>query len=95
MLRRFLLKLRSYLPRRLPTGRAEFMAMAEDIVALSGLPMNTSTLNLAAAMVMTLPPTQAYVRLNIISNRMVKAAANQVASAILKETVDAKAQETA
>lgn len=92
-MRMLLLKLKSYLPRRLPTGKASFDAWIGDIVALSGLPNNASTQRVAAMFILQLPPALAYLSLRKVVNQLVKAASNQVAQAVLKDT-DAQPQAT-
>ena len=79
------LKLTSFIPRRLPIGLTSFNRWVEDVVILSGLPNNASTRRVAAMFILSLPPTWGYASLRRISNQLIKAAANQVASEVLKE----------
>lgn len=79
-----LLLIKSFLPRKLPTGLTAFNAWIADIVAISGLPDNTSTRQTAAMFILHLPPALGYLSIRKISNQLIKAAANQVATEVLR-----------
>lgn len=83
-LRKLFRLLSSYVPRRLPVGRSDFDAWVRDIVSTSGLPDNDSTRRVAAMFILRLPPALAYLSIRKVANQLIKAAANQVASEILK-----------
>ena len=86
-----LLVVKSFFPRKLPTGMGEFNAWVQDIVLLSGLPDNMSTRRVAAMFLLQLPPALAYLSIRKISNQLIKAAANQVAVEVTR-TPDVNAE---
>lgn len=78
--------LRSFLPRKLPTGMTQFNLWLADIIRLTGLPDNASTRRTAAGFIFMLPPGLGYLSIRKISNALIKAAANQVAQQVSKDT---------
>lgn len=82
---RLLLKLKSYIPRKLPQGMAEFDQWVADIVALSGLPDNGSTRRVAAMFILHTPTHVSRLKLNFVVSMLQKAAANQVAAQVVKD----------
>jgi hypothetical protein len=91
-MRLFLKRLRAKFPRQLPTGMTSFNAWVADIIAVSGLPDNSSTRQLAGQFILSMAPSIGSIPLQEIANRMVKAAANQVAAEAL-ETLKSEAKE--
>lgn len=78
--------LRSFIPRRLPTGMKSFNSWVDDMIAVSGLPNNETIRKAAATFLFRLPPTTGYIALRKMSNQLVKIANNQVAMEVLKGT---------
>lgn len=83
--------LKSFFPRRLPTGIGEFNEWVSDIILVSNLPDNDSTKHLAATFILHTPPTVAYLSIRSISTQLLKAAAYQVAMQVSKDTDPKKA----
>lgn len=83
--------LKSFLPRRLPTGLGEFNEWVSDVILVSNLPDNSSTRHLAATFILHTPPNVAYLSIRNISNQLLKAAAYQVAMQVTKDTDPKKA----
>jgi hypothetical protein len=75
--------IKSFFPRRLPTGMPSFDAWVADIITVSGLPDNNSTRRTAAEFIFKVRPEIGYMPLRVVSNMLIKAAANQVAQEIL------------
>lgn len=78
-------------PRRLPVGRMEFDAWVLDIVFYSGLPVNDNIKRAAAQLILMEPPTRGYMTIASIGDKLIKLAANQVASEVLRGPVQLEA----
>lgn len=78
-------RLRAFLPSRLPQGRADFNSWATDIIEMAGVPDNDSTRFAVAAMVMHGAGKSGWKSKWFFVNQLVKAAANEVAHAVLTE----------
>lgn len=85
MLKRLLRSLLSFLPRKLPIGRADFDSWVEEIVYLSGLPDNDTTRFAAAQIIFQIRPSIGYMPLRYAVNQLIKAAANRVAKDVIAE----------
>lgn len=83
---RLLLKLKSYLPRPLPVGVAQFDAWVSDIITLSGLSDNLSTRKASASLIIQLPSTTGWISLRTVTALLLKAASNQVALSVLRDS---------
>ncbi len=96
-MKKLLLRLTSFFPRKLPTGMTSFNAWVSDIIVLSGLPDNDTVRNAAAGFIFQLPPTMARFPVRKIANMLIKAAANQVAQQVLldaKEKAESERKES-
>ena len=89
-MKRVLLFLKSLLPTRLPVGKAEFDQWQRDILSLSGVPANESTLFAIAVMVLHLDPTVDRKPMHYFVKALNKGAANEVANSII---LDLKAKQ--
>lgn len=85
---------RSFFPRRLPTGMKSFDAWVKDAIEISGLPDNPKIRSIAANFIFAIPPGVAYMSIRRISNILVKVAANQVASEVLKLQKEASEEQS-
>lgn len=85
-LQQLLKVLSSFLPRRLPIGMKEFESWVYDIIRLSKLPDNASTRRVAALFILQVPPQVGYMSIRRVSNMLIKAASNQVASDVIKQS---------
>lgn len=77
--------LSKYIPRALPTGLIAFNTWVANIIKVSGLPDNASTRGLAARFIMALPSNRYYLSYHEISKQLIKAAAMQVSSQVIKD----------
>ena len=75
-----------FIPRRLPKGMTEFNTLVSKIIVISGLPDNDSTRNLTAQFILHLPMSVYYLSPNFIAKQLVKAAAMQVSTQVIKDT---------
>ena len=94
-MKRLLKVIRSYFSSPLPMGRAEWNAWTQEIIDLSGMPDNDSSRFALSAMIMHLGPKNGMPQDKMPKRYFVKnlrkAAANEVAHAMLSELKD-KAQ---
>lgn len=77
----------------MPTGMTAFNAWVNDIVALSGLPDNDSTRRVAAELILKVRPSVGYMPLRHVVNNLIKAASNQVAIQVIKDTENGQQQQ--
>lgn len=82
---RFFRRLFALIPTKLPQGRAEFIAWAEDILDLYGLPVNDSTRGALAVMVVHLNAQDGYKAKEYFGRTLIKSAASQIAHAYFVE----------
>ena len=75
--------IKSFIPVRMPIGLSEFNQLVEEIVTLSGVPLNPSTEGFVAQALLNLPP--GLVRLRAIAAALRKAACTQVAVQVIKD----------
>lgn len=64
----------------LPVGLNEFHAWADDVISLTPLPNNESIKFAVATIILELTPDDGYISKRKVATRLIKAAANQVAS---------------
>lgn len=84
LIRRFL----ALFPSKLPIGMTEFYRWADDVIDLSGLPHNDSTVFSLATMILHLKATEAYKSKQYFILTIKKGAANQIAAGVMQELKD-------
>lgn len=78
----------------LPTGHTEFKRWAADVAELSGLPNNPKLHRVTSDFIFQVPPTVCRYSKRRLANQLRKAAANQVASEVIR-LQDEKAKQEA
>lgn len=95
-MRRLLNKLLSYFPTRLPVGRAEFDIWADSIIELSGaFADKTSMLFAISSILIHADAKHGSLPKNYFVRRLIKSAANQVASQVFQDVKVKQAEEQA
>jgi len=79
-MKKLLKQIKSFLPRKLPTGAKEFDRWITDALELANLTDTVKNRQVAANFIFQIPPHVTYVPLRYVSDRLVKAAVNQVAA---------------
>lgn len=84
-------KIRSFFPRALPKGGAEFDAWADDVISLAEAPNNDSVKFALATMILHMPESAAYRSNHSFVLKLKKSMSNQVAAAKMHEYKDKQA----
>lgn len=92
---RFIEHILSVLPTRLPIGREAFNRWAESVIRLSGVPDSTSTRFALGVMIMHRPATESSKPKRFFAKQLYKAAASEVAHAVISEIKEAQHKEAA
>lgn len=85
MLKKLLRLAKSFIPRPLPIGMAQFNAWADEVLVLTGIALTEKNRGICAQLIIQLPATFGFVSTRKAAAILIKAASNQVAAAVIKE----------